>query len=125
MKKRILIADDEKGFTSMLSLNLETTGHYDVKIVNDSSRVIEEALQYQPDVILLDVVMPKFEGPDIAIILKNNPKLKHIPIVFLTATVSVEEVYSQGGKIGGHSFVAKPSNLSVLIESIEKAMASK
>jgi DNA-binding response OmpR family regulator len=124
-KRRILIVDDEKGFTSMLSLNLEVTGRYDVKVVNDSSNVINEALDFRPELILLDVIMPKLEGPDIAMELKNHASLKTIPVVFLTATVTVDEVYSQGGKIGGHSFVAKPSNLSVLIDSIEKAIGPR
>lgn len=123
-RKRILIVDDEKGFTSMLSLNLEATGDYEVCVENDSTRALSAAVQYSPHLILLDVIMPKMEGPDVAIALKEHNNLKKIPIVFLTATVTKEEVVSQGGRIGGHPFVAKPSTLGDLLESIEKNMVS-
>ena len=108
----------------MLKLNLESTGNYEIRVENDSSLAIETAIQYKPDLILLDVIMPNFEGPDIAMKIKSQPELKDIPIVFLTATVTKEEVDSQQGEIGGHPFVAKPSSLATLLHSIEKNVAS-
>jgi len=119
-KRKILIVDDEKGFTAMLSLNLEATGEYEVKTENDSTHALSAALQYRPDLILLDVIMPSMEGPDVAIAIRNNRSLTGTPIVFLTATVTKDEVESQGGRIGGNSFVAKPSNLETLLSSIEQ-----
>ena len=117
-KKKILIIDDEKGFTSMLQLNLESMGEYEVRVENSSERVVQVAIQFQPDIILLDVIMPKFEGPDVVHEIRSNEILKNIPVIFLTATVTKDEVDAQGGKIGGHPFVAKPSSLDVLIASI-------
>ena len=119
-KRKILVVDDEKGFTAMLSLNLESTGEYEVRVENDPKEALPTALQYKPDLILLDIIMPNMEGPDVAITLKSHKDLKDIPVVFLTATVTKEEVDAQGGRIGGHHFVAKPSRLSDLIYSIEK-----
>jgi len=119
-KKKIMIVDDEKGFTSMLKLNLETTNKYEVRIENDPRRAFTSALEFEPDLILLDIVMPSMEGPDVAIELKQNELLRDTPIVFLTATVTKSEVDAQEGNIGGNTFVAKPSNLTVLLESIEK-----
>ncbi len=118
-KKRILVVDDEKGFTAMLSLNLESTGHYDVRVVNDPTLVLSIAAQYHPDLILLDVIMPKLEGPDVAASIREIENFQGIPIIFLTATVTKDEVESQNGRIGGQCFVAKPSNLSTLLHSIE------
>jgi len=120
IKRKILIIDDEKGFTEMLKLNLESTGNYDVRVENDASLAIPTALSFRPDLILLDIIMPSMEGPDVAIEVKNNEHLQDTPIVFLTATVTKEEVDAQEGKIGGHPFVAKPSTLSVLLNSIEE-----
>lgn len=125
VKRKIMVVDDEKGFTAMLKLNLESTGQYEVRILNDSSQAVETAVQFKPDLILLDIIMPHYEGPDIAIELKNNMLLKDIPIVFLTATVTKDEVASQGGAIGGHPFVAKPSSLAVLLNSIEKNLSAQ
>ena len=119
-KKRILIVDDEKGFTSMLSLNLEATGDYDVLVENDSCRALSTALAFRPDLILLDIIMPKKEGPDVAIDIKSNSELNKTPIVFLTATITKAEVDAEGGTIGGNTFVAKPSSLGELIDSIER-----
>ncbi len=124
VKRRVLVVDDEKGFTEMLKLNLEMTDQYDVLAVNDPMMAIQAAIQYHPDIILLDVIMPQMEGPDIAHYLKSHEKLKDIPIIFLTATVTRDEVAAQGGRIGGHSFVAKPSSMTVLICAMEKGMAA-
>ena len=117
--RKILVVDDEKSFTDMLKLSLEATKKYTVRIVNDPNNAILAAQKFAPDLILLDIIMPSMEGPDIAIELKNTPELQNIPIVFLTATVTHEEVEKQGGLIGVHKFVAKPSKLIELIEVIE------
>jgi len=123
-RRRILIIDDEKGFTAMLKLNLESTGNYEIRIENDSTKAVDTALQFRPDLILLDIIMPNMEGPDVAMELKNHELLQDIPVVFLTATVTKDEVDSQDGKIGGHPFVAKPSSLAVLLHSIEKTLTT-
>ena len=119
-KKRVLIIDDEKGFTAMLSLNLESLGSYEIRVENDARQAVSTALQFRPDLILLDIIMPHLEGPDIANQLKENPALRNVPVIFLTATVTDDEVTAQQGHIGGHAFVAKPSRLSVLLESMER-----
>lgn len=120
MRKKILIIDDEAAFTEMVKLNLEDTGHYVVKIELDSSRAVQTSLQYEPDLILLDVIMAKKEGPQVAMEMCNDPVLSKIPIVFLTATVTQKEVEAENGIIGGRPFVAKPSSLETLLEAIEK-----
>jgi len=119
-KKKILIVDDEKGFTSMLQLNLEAMGVYEVRVENKSERALQAALQFQPDIILLDVIMPNMEGPDVANEIKNNQLLKGTPIIFLTATITIDEMEAHNGRIGGHPFVAKPGSLSDLLESIRR-----
>ena len=123
--KKILIVDDEEGFTSMLKLNLESTGDYEVNVVNDSKNALMAAKQFSPDIVLLDVIMPGKEGPDVAIDIRNDPLLKDVPIVFLTATITRDEVASQNGWIGGNIFVAKPSSLKELLASIETSIGVK
>lgn len=122
--KRILIIDDEVGFTAMLRLNLESTGEYDVEVINNPKLAVDKALEFIPDIILLDVIMPDMEGPDVALLLKQHKQLISIPIIFLTATVTKEEVKEQHGKIGGHPFVAKPSTLAVLRFAIESNISA-
>ncbi len=119
-KKKILVIDDERGFTRMVKLNLEAAGDYEVKIQNNSLDALQTAVEFRPDVILLDVIMPDLEGPDIVCQLKNNSILKNTPVIFLTANITREEVEAQEGTIGGHAFLAKPGTIDELISCIEK-----
>jgi len=121
-KRKVLIIDDEKGFTSMLQLNLESMGAFDVRVENDSAQALEAASQYQPDIILLDVIMPKMEGPDIAQELRQHEFLKNTPVIFLTATITKDEVEAENGRIAGHTFVAKPSSFKDLLASIQRSL---
>ncbi len=123
-KKKILLIDDEKAFTEMLRLNLESTGGYDVRIENNAKKALLVAMEFRPDLILLDVIMPAKEGPDVFIEIKNEKTLKEIPVVFLTATVTNEEMHDQEGLIGGRQFIAKPCSLETLIHVIEKSITA-
>ena len=119
-KRKILIVDDEQGFSEVVKISLESTGLFDVVTEVDPRNAKRVALQFQPDLVLLDVIMAYMEGPDVAMDFKNNPILKYVPVVFLTATVTQQEVDKDNGLIGGHTFVAKPSNLDTLLVAIEK-----
>ena len=123
-RKKILIIDDEENFAVMVKLNLESTGYYEVKIVTDPCDALQQARQYKPDLVLLDVIMAKKEGPDVAMDFKRDPDLHATPVIFLTATITQKEADEGGGAIGGHPFVAKPSALDVLIDAIDKNMVA-
>ncbi|VAX34975.1 hypothetical protein MNBD_UNCLBAC01-716 [hydrothermal vent metagenome] len=116
---KVLIVDDEVGFTEMLKLNLESVG-YKVGIENDSENAIMTARRFNPDLILLDIIMPKKEGPDVFAELREHTDFRNTPIIFLTATVTHEEVDTQEGFIGGRQFIAKPSSLDEILYVIEK-----
>lgn len=114
-KKKILIIDDEESFTEVLKLNLEETGDFYVQIENKPRHAVETALLFLPDLILLDVIMPDIEGPDVLSILREESLLQNIPIIFLTATIRRDEAKEQDGLIGGHLFLAKPCSVDELI----------
>ena len=122
-QKRILIVDDESGFTRLLKLTLEKTGKYVVREEKDGTLAQEVAREFGPDLILLDIVMPKIDGGDVAGRIKNDPLLKDVRIVFLTAIVSKNEAIP-GGTIGGLPFLAKPITLEGLIQCIEENLAA-
>ena len=119
-KRKVLVIDDERGFTRMVKLNLEATGDYDVKIQNNPQDALSSAIEFRPDVILLDVIMPELEGPDVVYQFKNHDLLRDIPVIFITANITKEEVAAQEGYIGGHAFLAKPGTIEELIVCIEK-----
>ena len=122
--KKILIIDDEAGFTRLVKLTLEMAGAYEVAEENDGIRARETARKFLPDLILLDIVMPRIDGGDVACQIQADPALKNVPIVFLTAIVSKKETVP-GGLIGGFPFLSKPVNLDELIQCIEETLATK
>lgn len=107
-KKRILVIDDNPGDTQVLKQYLEQTDHYLVREENDPKAAISAAEEFQPHLILLDVLMPEVDGGELAASFKANPRLRTVPIVFLTAKLTKEEVALCGGRIGGYPFLAKP-----------------
>ena len=118
-KIRILVVDDESGFTRLLKLTLEKTGNYQVLEENDASKALEAARGFRPNLVLLDIVMPKMDGGTIASQMQADPMLKKTPIVFLTAIVSAQEV-TPGALIGGFTFLAKPVSLAALTKCIKE-----
>jgi len=119
-KRKILIIDDEPGFTHMVRLTLENTGFYDVREENKPLLALSTAHEFKPDLIFLDVLMPDMDGGDVAAKLKADPEFRNTPVVFLTATVPKREANSSGGLTsGGFLFLAKPVGIKELVKCIE------
>ena len=110
-KKRIFVVDDESGFTRLLKLTLERTGRFTVQEENDGTRAWLAAREFKPDIIFLDIVMPKIDGGDVAQQIRSDPMLAHVPVIFLTAIVSQTESKNE---IGGFPFIAKPVSLDAI-----------
>ena len=121
-KKRVFIVDDESGFTHLLKLTLEKTGRFIVQEENDGTKAWLAAREFKPDIIFLDVVMPKIDGGDVAKQITTDPLLEHVPIIFLTAIVSERE---GGNLIGGFPFIAKPVSLQAIVECIDKHLGTE
>jgi CheY-like chemotaxis protein len=119
-KKRILVVDDTPSDTQLLKLYLEKSSNYVVREENDPRAAVSAALEFQPHLILLDVLMPGMGGEVLAAHIQANPKLKTIPIVFLTCVVTKEQVDLCGGKIGRYPFLAKPIVLTEVGACLEK-----
>ena len=119
-KKRILIVDDEPDFTHMIKLNLEATGDYEVVTENQGSKALGVAREFKPDMIFLDIIMPDMDGPQLLALLRSDDGLKSIPVVFLTALVTKDEITEEGATIAGNMFLAKPVTTERLISSIKE-----
>jgi len=87
-------------------------------------QAIAAACEFEPDLILLDVIMPDADGGEVAARLRAHEKLRNVPIVFLTAAVSKQELHGPSGLIGGRVFVAKPVNKRELLEVIERELGA-
>jgi CheY-like chemotaxis protein len=121
-EKRVLIIDDESGFTRLLKLTLQRTGRFEVLEENDGTKAWLTAREFAPDIIFLDVVMPQIDGGDVAQQIRSDPALAHVPIIFLTAIVSSKE---GGHEIGGYPFLAKPVSLDTIVRCIEEHLGTE
>ena len=120
--KRILVVDDEPSVTRSLKLNLEDTLRYEVRTENDTSRVVTAARDFHPHLILLDVVMPGFDGCDVSARIHSDPELRYTPIVFLTALATNEDTSGRAMTAGSTVYIAKPVMLGELIRCMEEQM---
>jgi CheY-like chemotaxis protein len=119
-RKKVMIVDDEESLTRMLKLALEQTGHYDVCAENKPLRALATAWEFAPDVVILDVLMPGMEGPEVAKLFKTDRRLKHIPLLYLTATITRDEVSEAWQE--NIIYLRKPTALPELINGIEQAL---
>lgn len=120
LKKRVLIVDDEPGFTRIVKLNLEKAGKFEVREENLAANALTSAREFKPDIILLDVIMPAADGGDIRTSLKNDRELSQVPVLFITATVSQHEAGTRGLSSGGEIFLSKPIQLDTLVHCIDE-----
>jgi CheY-like chemotaxis protein len=118
-KKRILIVDDEIGAARLLKANLEITGDYEVRVENWPDDAVEAALQFRPDLVLLDIVMPRLPGGNVADLFSRSPELRDTPVTFFTAAVNRDQIEDHEGIICDHPCLAKPASVAEIIEFIE------
>lgn len=123
MARKVLLIDDEAGFTQLLKMNLEKSGDFEVTIENDSTKAADVARSVRPDVILLDVVMPGMDGGDVQAQLQADPALQKVPVIMLTALVDSAELSAGAVAQSATSVVLpKPVDLELLLRVIEEAI---
>jgi CheY-like chemotaxis protein len=117
MAKRILIVDDDKAIADMLEQTLLQEG-YSARKTTQPLRFFDEVREFQPDLILLDLMMPYLDGSDELRLLGLDPKTSSIPVIMVTAHVDAkrneEEYQAQGVKI----VVTKPVDLNYILQLI-------
>ena len=119
--KRILVVDDDPANCRLAKLGLESTGAYEVRTENLGGRAVATAMEYRPDLILLDIMMPDMAGSDVAAALHEEPGLRHIKIVFLTSMLRKgEDTLS-----GKHSVFGKPVTTRELVAIIEQELGQE
>ena len=119
-KKRILLIDDEVGFTRLLKLNLEQARDYEVRVENGADRAVSAAREFHPDLVLLDVIMPRMIGNDVAERLRAEAGLMKTPIIFLSAVCSRNAADERNRVLAGYPYIAKPATVEEVIDGIER-----
>ncbi|HTE43108.1 MAG TPA: response regulator [Steroidobacteraceae bacterium] len=124
-KIRILLVDDEAAFTRALKLNLEDTDRYEVSVVNDSTLAIDVARQIRPDVVVLDLMMPEMDGPEVAEAMRDISYLSATPVIFLTALVrKAEEKGLRKGDVAT-KYLGKPVTVAELDAAVAEVLRSR
>lgn len=121
--KKILIIDDNIEFSNLVRSKLQETGRYEVRVENNGLPGIETARAFKPDLILLDVVMPDMDGPEVAEKIQEDNTIANVPIVFLTSIVNEEEVKSHSGVIGGRRFIAKTQKIQNIVSYVDQILS--
>lgn len=121
MKTRVLVADDEPSTAEMLALILGFTG-YEVTRAYDGAQALELAQSVKPDVLLLDVRMPKLYGLDVVKRIKSDPELQG-KVVVLFSSADEDEV--QWREVGADAFLSKPIDIRKLPEVVGTLVSQK
>jgi DNA-binding response OmpR family regulator len=124
MKTRILIVDDESEFTHMLRVHLEADGYYEVQEENDATNALMAAREFEPDLIILDIMMPELEGSDVAAKFRETSQFARTPIIFMTALVTGNETMGST-QPGCQTFLPKSTPTERLIDCIEEKLAKQ
>ena len=117
-KPRVLMIDDEKTFLQLVKMNLERTRRYEVLTENDPEAAIETATKFEPDIFLMDVVMPGKDGIDLLGELHEHSSLKETPVIMLTALASNTE--TEGITKDGVLYLSKPVEMKTLMHCIDE-----
>jgi two-component system phosphate regulon response regulator PhoB len=117
---KVLVIDDEPDVTELVAYHLKAKGCV-VEIVNDPLRSIGIARSFLPDLVILDVMMPGLSGLQVCRMLRSDPKLKKVPIIFLTAKVE-EGDRIQGFEAGGDDYICKPFSIKELMLRVQSVL---
>ncbi|MFN7020638.1 MAG: response regulator [Phycisphaerales bacterium] len=115
--KRVLVVEDEADLADLVSYNLRRAG-YDVEVARDGSAALRMASEIPPDLVVLDLMLPKVTGLEVAREIRTNPKTNGLPILMLTA--KAEEADQVAGlQVGADDYVTKPFSMNVLLARVE------
>ena len=122
-KKHILIVDDEQDIRNLLKFNLDNE-NYKTILVEDGETAISEARKSNPDLIIIDLMLPGIQGLDVCRILKNSDDTSNIPILMLTAKGEEIDIV-KGLELGADDYVVKPFSVKVLLARVNNILKRK
>lgn len=120
--KTVLIVDDEEDFCFFVKENLQQLGSYQVLIARDGASGLKMAKDVHPDVILLDIMMPRMNGLEVLKRLKASADTMEIPVLMLTAKNDAQS-QQQAAQLYGEDYLAKPIQADFLKTKIEHALS--
>ncbi len=122
MAKKVLIVDDEPNIVLPLEFLMEQN-NYDVYIASSGEEAIEKIMQFKPDLILLDIMLPGIDGYEVCEIVRLKPEWRNIKIVFLTAKGRDVDV-TKGMVLGADAYISKPFSNTDIVEKVKELLNS-
>lgn len=119
MAKRVLVVDDEADITEMVAMRL-TAGGYEAVTVSSGKECLDKVVLEKFDLIIMDVSMPEMDGIATACRLQRDVATRDIPVIFLTALATKEDLGADHAALGGHIIVAKPFNGNDLLAVVKQ-----
>ncbi len=116
-QKLILIVEDEPDVARLLQFHLQRQG-FRTATAADGRTALNETFARKPDLVLLDLLLPKLHGREVCRLVKSSPITRHIPVLMLTALAHVEEKV-EGFKVGADDYLTKPFDLRELIARVK------
>ena len=117
MVRSILVVEDELDIQKLIKMSLRLQGVKEVSVASDGEECLEVVKQTKPELILLDVSMPKLDGYETCRILKANPDTRGIPVIFLSAKTQADE-QEMGMRAGAQGYLSKPFDPTTLYSKI-------
>lgn len=122
-QKKVLVADDEEDYVTALQIALEVEG-YECLTASDGQEALDKAKSEKPDLIILDIMMPKMNGYKVSRLLKFDVKYEKIPIIMLTARAQ-EKDKNIGKETGADEYVTKPFEMEALVQLVAKYLGNE
>jgi len=122
-KKRILIVDDEEDILKVLRFRLEAN-NYEVLSASDGQEGLNKARSEKPDLIILDLMLPKLDGYKVCRMLKFDENYKTIPIILFTARAQASDK-ELGMEMGANAYIPKPFEPAILLGKIQELLEKK
>ncbi len=120
MSNKILIVDDEPGVVLALQFLMEQQG-FNVMTAQSGEFALELILQYNPDLVLLDIMLPGIDGWEVCEIIRLNPDYRNIKVIFLTAKRSEVDI-AKGLALGGDAYITKPFSNDELVAKVKEVL---
>lgn len=117
-KKKILLIDDEKDLVKIVKFRLEAND-YEVITACDGQEGLEKARKEKPDLIILDLMLPRMDGYKVCGLLKKDSRFMRIPIIMFTAKAQDEDM-KLGGEVGADAYIIKPFEPGALLDKIKE-----
>jgi DNA-binding response OmpR family regulator len=120
LSNKILIVDDEPGIVLALQFLMEQQG-FNVMTAQSGEFALELILQYNPDLVLLDIMLPGIDGWEVCEIIRLNPDYRNIKVIFLTAKRSEVDI-AKGLALGGDAYITKPFSNDELVAKVKEVL---